>query len=51
MLFSLCQFNGQFVPTSPFMNCEFDYFKEYLKKKKKNEKTRNFDSIAIIFDH
>ena len=48
MLFNLCKFNGQFVPTSPLANCGFDYFTQYLKNKKRN--TIHFGSIAIIFD-
>ena len=44
MLFNLCKFNGQFVPTSPLANCGFDYFTQYLKKQRKKHNTFWFNS-------
>ena len=44
MLFNLCYFNGQFVPTTPLMNCGFEYFKEYFVKQMKKHKKYWFSS-------
>ena len=44
MLFNLRLFNGQFDPTSPWMNCGFMYLKKYFKKQMKKLKKFWFNS-------